>query len=172
MTAVIATVCLDDPADLPGVPGFIISTFSPLVNEVARVCLRSPGVGAVSGPHTALLLGTVFGDSTTSDTASRKLVAGDVHNPLLFYQSVPTTILGNVARDYGITGPMICLSTMSKPFAELRAMADLLFLGEDITQALLIEIELAGNPRTAHFCHQRSTDIVCAMFLRKESPSC
>lgn len=170
-TTAVATVTLDGESDLPGVPGFIISRFNPLVNEVARRCLSVPVVGDVSGPGTAVVLGTVFGDSTTSDTASINLVTGDVRNPLLFYQSVPTTILGNVAREYGITGPVICLSVRKDPAAELAALTDLLFLDNEIYRVLCIEVELATNPRTALLSQKRTTDVATATFLRKGAPS-
>lgn len=171
LTTAVATVTLDGDDDLPGVPGFVISRFNPLVNEVARRCLSIPGVGDVSGPGTAIVLGTIFGDSTTSDTASLNLVTGDVRNPLLFYQSVPTTILGNIARVYGITGPVICLSARKDPAAELAAVTDLLFLDSEIHRALCIEVELATNPRTALLSQQRATDVATATFLRRDAPS-
>lgn len=170
LTTAVATVKLDGESNLPTVPGFILSQFNPLVNEVARRCLSLPGVGDVSGPGTAVVLSTVFGDSTTSDTASFNLVTGDVRNPLLFYQSVPTTILGNIAREYGITGPVICLSVKKDPAVELAALTDLLFLDNEIHCALCIEAELAANPRTTLLSQKSTTDVATATFLRKAAP--
>jgi 3-oxoacyl-[acyl-carrier-protein] synthase II len=148
---VIATARLEGTEDPPGVPGFIVSRFNPLVNEAVRRCLAEAGDAVdVSGPGTALLLGSVFGDTTTSDTASAGLVAGDVRNPLLFYQSVPTTILGHVAREYGITGPIVCCSIRTDPAGTLRDLARLLLLEDEISRVLMIEVELAAGRRVAH----------------------
>ncbi|MFC5718949.1 hypothetical protein ACFP1Z_01980 [Streptomyces gamaensis] len=172
VSAVVTSTTVDSGSELPDIPGFVLSVFSPLVNEAARRCLADPRVGEVAGPRTALLLGSVYGDSTTSDTASRNLVAGDVRNPLLFYQSVPTTVLGNIARDHGITGPTISLSATGDPRHELRETAELLFLTDEVDAALLITVELAANPRTARLSHTGDTDVATAVFLRKGESTC
>lgn len=163
---VIATARIDSDTDPPGVPGFVLSRFNPLVNEVARRCLAT--VGDVSGAGTALLLGTTFGDTTTTDTASRYLIAGQVRNPLLFYQSVPTTILGHVARNHGITGPVLCCSIRTDPANGLRELAELLLLDEEIRQVLVIEVELAANLRIARLGYGPATDTATAKLLRKD----
>ncbi len=168
--SVLATARLEGDADPPGVPGFALSRFNPLVNELARRCLTT--VGDVSGPGTALLLGTTFGDTTTIDTASRNLVAGQVRNPLLFYQSVPTTILGHVAREYGITGPVVCCSIRTDPANELAELAELLLLDEELRQVLVIEVELAANLRIARLGGGPATDTATAKLLRKDWQRC
>ncbi|MDV9194733.1 ketosynthase [Streptomyces sp. Wh19] len=145
----------DDP-ELPVVPGFVASTFNPLVHETVRRCLGDPpadGTGnALVGPYpdtTAVLLATVAGDATTSDLASRKLVSGRVHNPLLFFQSVTTSILGHLAIQYGLTGPVSCIAADHGVAEQAWETAELLLSQEpELDQVLLVGIELAVNPRT------------------------
>ncbi|MFD5029192.1 beta-ketoacyl synthase chain length factor [Streptomyces sp. NPDC058405] len=147
--------------ELPAVPGFIASSFNPLVRETVRRCLGEPGDPARPNPlvapyadRTALVLATVAGDATTSDLASRKLVSGRVHNPLLFFQSVTTSILGHLTIEYGLTGPVSCLAADSDVGEEALRAAELLLEDEDLDQVLVIAVELAANPRTrAAFGH-------------------
>lgn len=165
MTTVIASARINEDVPLPSVSGFITSRFNPLVNEVARRCLAN--VNDITGPGTLLLMGTVFGDTTTSDTASRNLVAGEVHNPLLFFQSVPTTILGYIAHEFGITGPIVCISASTNPAGTLRAMAELYLLDDEIRRVLMIEVELAVNARIARL-GGTGQDTATATLLRKD----
>lgn len=150
----------DDTA-LPDVPGFVSSTFNPLVREAVRRCLGGPGTAGAPNPlvgpyadTTAIVLATVAGDSTTSDLASRRLVSGRVHNPLLFFQSVTTSILGHLTIEYGLTGPVSCIAADDGVSEAAWETAGLLLEDEDIDQVLVIGAELAANPRTgAAFGH-------------------
>ncbi|MFE5805576.1 beta-ketoacyl synthase chain length factor [Streptomyces sp. NPDC056491] len=169
---------------LPGVPGFVVSAFNPLVRETVRRCLGEPGtegapnrlVGAFPD-STAIVLATVAGDSTTSDLASQKLVSGRVHNPLLFFQSVTTSILGHLTIEYGLTGPVSCIAADSGVSEQALDAAELLLADADIDQVLVIAIELAVNPRTgaafAHMVAQGGTtrppdgDLAVALLLRR-----
>ncbi|GLZ32247.1 hypothetical protein Lesp02_44350 [Lentzea sp. NBRC 105346] len=130
--------------DAPPVPGFIESQFSPLVKAVVDECLEHH---EVVGERTGVLLATTFGDSTTTDTASRRQLAGQVHNPLLFYQSVPTSILGYVTREHGITGPICCISVFGE--SQAAEMAQDMLAEGDIDRVLLVEVELAPTQRVA-----------------------
>jgi hypothetical protein len=94
------------------------------------------------------VLGSGLGDTTTADVASQNVAKGNVHNPLLFYQSVPTSILGYVSRELGITGPLSCVAGGELSTSMLE-MADLLLEDEDIHQVLVLGLELQLNPRTA-----------------------
>ncbi|MGW2227080.1 ketosynthase [Streptomyces formicae] len=168
-------------SELPAVPGFVASAFNPLVRETVRRCLGDPGADhPLVGPHpdtTAIVLATVAGDATTSDLASQKLVSGRVHNPLLFLQSVTTSILGHLTIEYGLTGPVSCLAADSGIGTEALDAAELLLLDDDIDQVLLIAAELAANPRTdAAFAHVAASggtgappggDLAVALLLRE-----
>ncbi|SEF00302.1 beta-ketoacyl synthase chain length factor [Streptomyces sp. Ag109_O5-10] len=145
--------------ELPKVVGFVVSRFSPLVHDVVTACLGEPGstddlVGA-AGPRTAVVLATLFGDTTTTDTATQRLVAGQVHSPLLFFQSVTTSILGHLTKRYGITGQLTCLSAGGDLATEAFRAADLLLDQDAVEQVLVIGVETAPGER-ATWVHGRT----------------
>lgn len=176
------TTALPGAGQPPTVPGFIESRFSPLVKAVIDRCLAAgapEGLGD-SGRRTALLLVTTFGDATTTDLAARRLAEGQPHNPLLFYQSVPTSILGFVTREHGITGPVSCVSARDpQDTPAVWDTAELLLLDEDVDQLLLVGIELAPNPRTAavraalgeDLTAVPAEDAAAAVLLRRAAPA-
>ncbi|WP_035804594.1 beta-ketoacyl-[acyl-carrier-protein] synthase family protein [Kitasatospora mediocidica] len=139
------------PVELPNVAGFVTSRFSPLVVAVAEACLGEPGSGrdlvAGRGERTAMVLATAGGDHTTTDVATQRMVAGQVHSPLLFFQSVTTSVLGHLAKRYGITGPISCVSAGAGLAPEALRVADILLDDEELDQVLLVGVELAANER-------------------------
>ncbi|MEU9190351.1 hypothetical protein AB0D14_38710 [Streptomyces sp. NPDC048484] len=135
----------DDDIPLPRPSGFVESSFSPLAYEVSRLCLTErPG----DGSRTAVALASLMGDTITADLASRRMVSGQVHNPMLFMQATPNSILGYVSREFGITGQMFSLSTLDDPVAELLAMADLLLEDPGLDRVLVLAVELSGGGRS------------------------
>ncbi|EKX68294.1 hypothetical protein PV416_30715 [Streptomyces ipomoeae] len=131
---------------LPRLPGFVESAFSPLAYEVAARCLTErPG----DGGRTAVALASLMGDTTTADLASRRVVSGRVHNPLLFMQATANSVLGHMSREFGITGQMFSLSTLDDPVTELLAMADLLLEDPELDRVLVVGVELGGGERLA-----------------------
>ncbi|MER6531839.1 ketosynthase [Streptomyces sp. NPDC001508] len=148
------------PVELPKVIGFVTSRFSPLVHAVATDCLGAPGsdrdrIGA-AGSRTGIVLATMFGDTVTLDTATRRLTEGQVHSPLLFFQSVTTSVLGHLGRQYGITGPVTCLSVARHGVAEALFSADLMLDEDEVDRVLVIGVELAANER-ATWVHRRAS---------------
>ncbi|MFG3016395.1 ketosynthase [Streptomyces cinerochromogenes] len=140
-----------EPAEVRRVPGFVESAFSPLVKAAVDSCLAPVTGGAAlgdEGARTGLVLATLFGDTATADLGSRLLASGRVANPLLFYQSVPTTILGVVARDYGITGPTTCVALRGDLRGEALDLVDTL-LDDGMDQVLLLGVGLAAEARPA-----------------------
>lgn len=122
------------------------SAFSPVAYEVAARCLTErPGLGS----RTAVALASLMGDTTTADLASRRVVSGRVHNPLLFMQATANSVLGHISREFGITGQMFSLSTLDDPVTELLAMADLLLEDPELDQVLVMGVELGGGERLA-----------------------
>jgi len=140
-----------DPVKPRRVSGFVESAFSPLVHAVVTRCLAGltgeDGKLGDDGARTALVLVTTFGDQVTSDLGSRLLTSGQVQNPLLFYQSVPTTILGVVARDFGVTGPTMCVSRQSELRDDSLDLVDVLLADDEIDQVLLVAVDLAADLR-------------------------
>ncbi|MGW0839903.1 hypothetical protein ACWD26_07035 [Streptomyces sp. NPDC002787] len=140
---------------LPRLPGFVESAFSPLAYEVAARCLTErPG----DGSRTAVALASLMGDTTTADLASRRVVSGRVHNPLLFMQATANSVLGHISREFGITGQMFSLSTLDDPVTELLAMADLLLEDPELDQVLVAGVELGGGERLAAVHRELSAD--------------
>ncbi|MFF3711017.1 beta-ketoacyl-[acyl-carrier-protein] synthase family protein [Streptomyces phaeochromogenes] len=136
----------DGDIPLPRLPGFVESAFSPLAYEAARQCLAEQP-GDRSG--TAVALASTAGDTTTADLASRRMVSGRVHNPLLFMQATPNSVLGYLSREFGITGQMFSLSTLDDPLTELLSMADLLLEDPEVDRVLAVGVELGGSERLA-----------------------
>ncbi len=145
----------DDDIPLPRLPGFVESAFSPLAYEVSRQCLTErPGDGA----RTAVVLASLMGDTTTADLASRRMVSGRVHNPLLFMQATANSVLGHISREFGITGQMLSLSILDDPAAELLAMADLLLEDPELDRVLVLGVELGGGERVAAMYRELAAD--------------
>lgn len=131
---------------LPKLPGFVESAFSPLAYEVSNRCLTAhPGDGA----RTAVALASLAGDTTTADLASRRMVSGRVHNPLLFMQATANSVLGHMSREFGITGQMLSLSSLADPLSELLSMADVLLGDPELDRVLVLGVELGGGERVA-----------------------
>ncbi|MFD7502317.1 beta-ketoacyl synthase chain length factor [Streptomyces sp. NPDC059850] len=139
----------------PPVAGFVESAFSPLVYQaVERALTAHPG----DGSRTAMVLASTMGDATTLDLGSRLLVAGQVHNPLLFMQSTANAILGQLSREFAITGPLLCLSAATDLAVELLNTAELLLEDEELDRVVLVGVELAGTERTTAAYHELNTD--------------
>ena len=144
MMHLLAAAVAEPSPELAPLPGFVESVFSPLVFEACRRCLEQQ---PVDGARTAVVLASLMGDTTTADLASRRLVAGRVHNPLLFMQATANSVLGYLSREFGITGQQLSLSTLDDPLAEALAMAEVLLDDPDLEQVLVVGVELAGGAR-------------------------
>ncbi|MGC9544081.1 hypothetical protein [Streptomyces sp. UG1] len=145
----------DDDIPLPRLPGFVESAFSPLAYEVSSRCLTErPG----DGSRTAVALASLLGDTTTADLASRRMVSGKVHNPLLFMQATPNSVLGHTSREFQITGQMFSISTFDDPVTELLAMADLLLEDPELDRVLVLGVELGGSERLAAMRRELTAD--------------
>lgn len=159
-------------APVPPVSGFVESAFSPLVYEAVRRCLAgAPGDGA----RTALVLASVMGDAGTLDLGSRRLVAGEVSNPLLFMQSTANAILGRLSIDFAVTGPLMALSPAGDVAADLLAAADVLLADGEVDRVVLVGVELAGTARTAAAHRELGTsppaaDLAVAILLDRDDP--
>jgi hypothetical protein len=107
-----------DAAEPAPLAGFIDSTFSPLVAEVAgRALMHARGEPApsgpatVSGPVTAIVLVTALGDVTSATRVAAAVDAGARVPPLHFFQSVPNAVAGYLAARWHLTGPVVCVSS-------------------------------------------------------------
>jgi len=104
----------DDPPP-PALPGFVLSSFSPLVAEVAERCLNraagSPPLPFARGDRISLVLVSPLGDVAAAVHVAETVDRGGRVGPLLFFQSVPNSIAGYVAARWGIAGPVVCLAS-------------------------------------------------------------
>ncbi|WP_245614075.1 hotdog fold thioesterase [Actinokineospora inagensis] len=131
------------PVELEPVRGYARSRFGPLVFDIARRCLSA----TVDGPRTGIVLATLFGDTVTADEATRGLANGGTPNPVFFFQSANSSILGHISRRYGITGPMVCVSGIADLAVEALRSAQLLLDTDAADTVLLIGADLAPNAR-------------------------
>lgn len=152
------------PEGLPRIMGFAISRFGPLVHTVVTRCLGPSGapdnhIGR-DGEKTAIVLATMYGDAVTVDTATQRAVADEPPKPLLFFQSVSTSILSHLTRSYAIHGPLVCISAVRDPAAEALTVADTLLDDPSLSQVLVIGVETEPNERVRHAAELAAGDHV------------
>ena len=131
---------------LTPVAGFVLSTFSPLVAEVAERCLRARyGEPPARPPHagaTALVLASARGDITTGEAAATAAEAGRRVPPLLFFQSNPNAVLGWVAARWQLDGPVVSIAPTGDLLAGAQAVAELLIADGETAEVLVLTAEL------------------------------
>jgi hypothetical protein len=142
-----------DPAAPPAIPGFVVSTFSPLVAAVAERCLsRAPAVP----PRTGIVLVTGQGDVASAVHVAGAVDAGARVGPLLFFQSVPNAVAGHVAARHGLDGPVVCLSPTGDPSGGPGAdplaagLAEAALLLDDADAGAVLVVRADQDPDTAH----------------------
>lgn len=136
----------------PAVPGFVVSSFSPLVTELARRCLTERHGGAPAavevGERTGVLLVTASGDAQSAAHVANAVDTGARVGPLLFFQSVPNSVAGHVATQWGLGGPVLCVSPLGDARATGLARARLLIDDGDADEVLVVCVEQAGDATT------------------------
>ena len=136
------------PADqLPAIPGFVASSFSPLVAELADRCLQSyfgarPARPELGG-RTGVLLASTSGDLGTAAAVAAAVEAGRRVPPLLFFQSNPNAVAGYVAARWGLAGPVVCTMPAGDTLADAHRSALLLLADGDADAVLVIVAEQA-----------------------------
>lgn len=137
---------LSDTDTTGPLPGFLVSSYSPLVAEVAERCLWAdrgqPVIGqAEAGAGTAVVLVGRQGDAAFAAHVARTVASGGRVAPLLFFQSVPNAVAGHVAARWGLTGPVACVEAAAEPLAEGFAVAALMMSDGDADAALVVHAE-------------------------------
>jgi hypothetical protein len=131
-----------DQDPLPGLPGFILSSFSPLAAELAERCLGryfgSPPADPGRAEQTAIVLASTSGDIGTAVAVAQAVDQGRSVPPLLFYQSNANAVAGYVAARWGLAGPVVCTIPASGGLADALEVASLLIEGGDAAAALVI----------------------------------
>jgi hypothetical protein len=134
--------------EVPQVPGFVLSSFNPLVAEVAERCLRDcygePPAPPDAGRGLATIVVSASGDLASAMHVAQAVDSGARVGPLMFFQSVPNSIVGHVAARWGLGGPVVCLCPVGDPMADGLAQAALLIEDGDATAALVVLVEQSG----------------------------
>ncbi len=146
--AVLSRAAWPEPGDdgaPPPLPGFVHSSFSPLVAAVAERCLarehRSAPADPARGERTATVLVSRYGDVTSAVLLAEAVDAGTRVAPLLFYQAVPNAVAGYLTARWGLTGPVVCVSPVGDAMAEGLAVARGLIEDGDADEALIVVAE-------------------------------
>lgn len=147
----------------PMLPGFIVSSFSPIAAETAARCLRRRPTGGAE--KTAVIIASARGDLQSATHVAQAVDTATALGPLLFFQSVPNAVAGHIAARWNLTGPVVCLA--GRPSA-LEAAA-LLIADGDADEALVIHIEQAADTR-AHAVLLRPATPVPAPRERGDRP--
>jgi 3-oxoacyl-(acyl-carrier-protein) synthase len=137
-----------DDREVPPVPGFVLSSFNPMVAAVADRCLRrhyrqAPAPDGEGGA-TAVVLVSASGDMASASHVARMVDAGGRPGPLFFYQSVPNSIVGLLAARWALGGPVVCLCPTGDPMTDGLAEAALLIEDGDADAALVMLVEQFG----------------------------
>ncbi|MEU6162856.1 hypothetical protein [Streptomyces tanashiensis] len=133
--------------ELPPVPGFSGSPFSSLVVSAVDQCLGQlmPEQRVLmGGDGTGILLASVSGDTATAETVGSQMVERRQISPLLFHQSVPNPVLSLVAKKYGITGAISCLSVPDAVEREARLVAETMVGDGDVDRVLVLVVGADG----------------------------
>ena len=156
--AVVSRAGWPEPGDqaTPRVPGFVLSSFSPLVAEAADRCLRhvygEPPAPPDAGRSTAIIVVSASGDMVSARHVAATVDSGGRVAPLFFFQCVPNSIAGHIAARWGLGGPVVCLCPTGHPLTDGLDQAALLIDDGDATAAVIVLVEQSevnGVPATA-----------------------
>jgi hypothetical protein len=135
----------------PPLPGFVISSFGPLVAHIAGQCLHQrhgaapPVKGTVAG-RTGVVMVSARGDMATAYAVARAVDRGDRVSPLLFFQTALTAVVGRVAVRWGLAGPVVCISPEDHPLGDGLAEAASLIADGDADEVLVVLPEQGASP--------------------------
>jgi 3-oxoacyl-(acyl-carrier-protein) synthase len=143
----------DSPGDkLPGLPGFIVSSFSPLAAAAADRCLAAffgsaPAAGERAA-RTGVVLASATGDIATAAAVAAAVDAGRRVPPMLFYHSNPNAVVGFITARWGLAGPVVCTCPVGDVQADALRSAALLADEGDADAVLVIAVHQAhpGDP--------------------------
>ncbi|MFI0724224.1 hypothetical protein [Streptomyces sp. NPDC021224] len=125
--------------EVPLLPGFVGSSFSPLAAEVARRCLGRRAGGPVAS--TGVVVVSALGDLEQAVGVAETVDGGGRPGPLAFFQAVPNAVAGHVAARWGLLGPVVCVADAASGVE----VAALLIEDGDADEVLLIRVEQAAT---------------------------
>jgi 3-oxoacyl-(acyl-carrier-protein) synthase len=97
------------------------------------------------GDRVAIVLGSHRFDTVSLELSAEQADQGRV-SPILFYQVLPTAILGQIARDYRLTGPVSCVAVTGDAQAEVWDIARVLLADASAELVLGLSVELNSDP--------------------------
>lgn len=118
-----------DCGEPPGVPGFVVSAFNPLVVAAAERCLAQ----VETSRRTGIVIVT-DGDRVSADHVREAVAEGKRIGPLFFFQSVPNSVAGWIAAKWDLRGPVVCVTDGGRDEAEL------LIDDGDAEQVLIVQV--------------------------------
>ncbi|GAA1608013.1 hypothetical protein GCM10009789_73050 [Kribbella sancticallisti] len=139
----------DAAAGPPSLPGFVASSFSPLVAVVADRCLRPLYGEPPVDRRIAVVLVSRSGDRASAEHVRQAVADGKRVGPLYFFQSVPNSVAGYVAARWGLRGPVVCFSPTTEARRVGLEQAALLIADGDADQVLVVLVEQAAGGDTA-----------------------
>jgi 3-oxoacyl-(acyl-carrier-protein) synthase len=139
----------DVAAGPPSLPGFVASSFSPLVAVAADRCLQHLYSEPPADERTGIVLVTRSGDRASAEHVRQAVADGKRVGPLYFFQSVPNSVAGHVAARWGLRGPVVCLSPTTEAHVAGLEQAALLIADGDADQVLVVLVEQTASGDTA-----------------------
>lgn len=156
------------PAELPPLPGYVLSSFSPLVAAAAAGCLAAVASSPGGRQRTAVLLVSSGNDLVSAEHVHDRVAAGRRVGPLLFFQAAPNSVVGQVSAQHGLGGPVVSISPVGDALADAMAEAQLLLDDGDADEVLAILVE-QGDPGAAIAGSAASADRAHALLLSREA---
>lgn len=144
----VASARVDGRDQPPPVPRFIVSPFAPLVYAAVQRCLGGLAPGrwpAGPGDRTGIVLSSGEFDTVTLELSVRQAHRGRI-SPILFYQVLPTAVLGQIAVDFRLTGPVSCVASTGDARAEALEIAQLTLADDSADWMLAVTAGLADDP--------------------------
>lgn len=131
-----------------GVPRAGRSTFGPVVLDVGGRCLAAhfgrPPAPYVDGGRTAILIVSRYGDVQSTAAAAYRVDRGEPAGAQLYYEAEPVAVAGQLAAEWGLRGPVLCVSPAAEPVVQCLQVVSLLVGDGDADQALVILAEQAA----------------------------
>ena len=97
------------------------------------------------GEGVGIVLGSRRFDTVTLELAIQQINDRRV-SPILFYQAVPTAVLGQIARDYRLTGPLSCMAVTGDARAEVWELARLMVTDQGAEWILALTVNMEPGP--------------------------
>ncbi|MGE6226593.1 hypothetical protein [Paenibacillus chitinolyticus] len=138
----------NDP--IPPLRGFVRSSYNPLIYHAAMKAAEQAKSVDIEPARKALLLGSLFTDMMTLQETSKDLLQGRKVSPIMFPPSVPSSVMGYIAKELAVHGPLSCISvTAAGARALIRQAVDYIEDGE--ADLVLLTLCDTRSVRSSHW---------------------